>query len=269
MDVLTLLRSQWDRLAALGCVIAGVVLLVLGYHGVANSAYVADELSYLVSDGLGGLFLLGVAASLFSSADMHDEWRKLDRIEEAIRDLAGTGVTVVPDPSLDRTGNHLEPTPRATHRGGGVLAMPRELNANLRLNALTTGFGAVLLGLAYARTANVAEARPAVTATAFGVLALIVAAVGSMVSRRGLRRRLLLRRATLLAPFSAVVGRTRPAPRAVEHRVNTNLLLIPGGTYAHTAGCAMLTGEPTTAVHPTQLPSGVRPCALCSADSQA
>ena len=87
MDVLTVLKSQWDRVAALACAIGGVVLLIVGYQGIADSPYVAEELAYLISGGLGGVFLLGVAATLYISADMHDEWRKLDRIEEAILSL--------------------------------------------------------------------------------------------------------------------------------------------------------------------------------------
>ena len=34
--------------------------------------------------GLGGMFALGIGATLYVSADLHDEWRKLERIEDAI-----------------------------------------------------------------------------------------------------------------------------------------------------------------------------------------
>jgi hypothetical protein len=44
---------------------------------------------YLISAGLGGLYLLGVSTALWLSADLRDEWRKLDRIEKAISALAG------------------------------------------------------------------------------------------------------------------------------------------------------------------------------------
>lgn len=92
MDVLTVLKSQWDRIGAVACALAGVVLLISGYHGIANSPYVAEELAYLISGGLGGVFLLGVGATLYISADMHDEWRKLDRIEAAIRECGTAGL---------------------------------------------------------------------------------------------------------------------------------------------------------------------------------
>lgn len=86
MNVLTVLKSQWDRVAALAALVAGVIALIVGYHGVAHTKYTPDALAYLISGGLGGVFLLGVGALLYSSADMHDEWRKLDRIEQSLGD---------------------------------------------------------------------------------------------------------------------------------------------------------------------------------------
>lgn len=85
MDLMTLLRSQWDRVLAAICLVAGVVTLIIGWFGVSGTAYPAEQAPYLVSAGIGGLFLLGVSATLWLSADLHDEWRKLDRIEQAIR----------------------------------------------------------------------------------------------------------------------------------------------------------------------------------------
>jgi hypothetical protein len=64
----------------------GALCLLLGYLGVSDSPYVAEGLSYVMSGGIGGLFLLGAGATLLISADLHDGWRKLDRVEEALRD---------------------------------------------------------------------------------------------------------------------------------------------------------------------------------------
>ena len=85
MDLMTWLRAEWDRVLGFGLIALGAVLLVLGYLGVSNSPYVAEQLSYIVSGGLGGLFLLGAGATLLHVADVHDEWRKLDGIEQALR----------------------------------------------------------------------------------------------------------------------------------------------------------------------------------------
>lgn len=85
-DILGWLRLQWDRAAAWGCVLAGAITLFVGWVGVSDTAFTAKQLPYLASNGLGGLFLLGTGAMLWLSADLRDEWRKLDRIESAIRE---------------------------------------------------------------------------------------------------------------------------------------------------------------------------------------
>jgi hypothetical protein len=84
MDLMTWLRAEWDRVLGFTLIALGAVLLVLGYLGVSDSPYVAEQLSYIVSGGLGGLFLLGAGATLLILADLHDEWRKLDRLEELL-----------------------------------------------------------------------------------------------------------------------------------------------------------------------------------------
>jgi hypothetical protein len=67
-------------------VLAGAITLFVGWLGVSDTAFTAKQLPYLASNGLGGLFLLGTGAMLWLSADLRDEWRKLDRIETAIRE---------------------------------------------------------------------------------------------------------------------------------------------------------------------------------------
>ncbi|MGH9034593.1 MAG: hypothetical protein ACRD0O_02430 [Acidimicrobiia bacterium] len=85
MDGKSWLRAEWDRVAGYSLIALGALLLVLGYAGVSDSPYVAEGLSYIMSGGIGGLFMLGAGATLLISADLHDEWRKLDRVEEALR----------------------------------------------------------------------------------------------------------------------------------------------------------------------------------------
>jgi hypothetical protein len=97
-DLLGWMRLQWDRAAAWGCVLAGVITLFIGWLGVSGTAFTAKQLPYIAGCGLGGLFLLGTGAMLWLSADLRDEWRKLDRIEATIREaglaaLAASAVT--------------------------------------------------------------------------------------------------------------------------------------------------------------------------------
>lgn len=91
MDLMTRLRSQADRTLAVVAGLAGGVVLIIGWLGVSGTAYPAEQLPYLISGGIGGLFLLGVSTALWLSADLHDEWRKLDRIEQAILQAGETG----------------------------------------------------------------------------------------------------------------------------------------------------------------------------------
>ena len=85
MDLSNWLRAEWDRVVGFALVVLGAVCLVLGYIGVSDSPYLVENLSYIMSGGIGGLFLLGAGATLLVSADLHDEWRKLDKVEDAIR----------------------------------------------------------------------------------------------------------------------------------------------------------------------------------------
>lgn len=88
MDIVKWLRLQWDRVAAWVAIVLGLLVLLLGWIGVSGTEYPAEQIPYIVSGGLFGVFLLGVGAVLWLSADLRDEWRKLDRIEEVLR--AGT-----------------------------------------------------------------------------------------------------------------------------------------------------------------------------------
>jgi hypothetical protein len=87
MDYMRWARAQWDRVGAALAAVGGLLALLLGWIGVSGSAYPAGQLPYVVSGGLLGIFLLGVAGTLWLSADLRDEWRKLDRVEDALRAL--------------------------------------------------------------------------------------------------------------------------------------------------------------------------------------
>jgi hypothetical protein len=84
VDLAKLLRQQWDRLAAIVAVAVGAFAVLLGWLGVSGHAYLANQLPYLISGGIGGLFLLGIGATLWISSDLRDEWQKLDRVERAL-----------------------------------------------------------------------------------------------------------------------------------------------------------------------------------------
>jgi len=96
----------WDRVTAVAFVAVAAVLLVVGWFQVSARSAAGDQIPYIMSAGIGGLFLLWIGTTLWLSADLRDEWRKLDVIDENLRRLAGTepaagGETItLPDPAV-------------------------------------------------------------------------------------------------------------------------------------------------------------------------
>jgi hypothetical protein len=84
MESIRALKDVWDRALAVVLTLAGAVLLVLGWFGISGQGLTSLQIPYVVSGGLGGIFLMGVGAALWLSADLRDEWHKLDRIEAVL-----------------------------------------------------------------------------------------------------------------------------------------------------------------------------------------
>jgi hypothetical protein len=80
MEFLNLLRSQWDRAIAIACAVGGAVSLLIGWIGTSGTEHVAAQMPYIVSAGFTGMFLLGIAAVTWITADLRDEWRELRRV---------------------------------------------------------------------------------------------------------------------------------------------------------------------------------------------
>jgi hypothetical protein len=87
MDLMKLLRLLADRALAMAIVVAGLVAILVGWIGMSGTAYPAEQLPYLLSGGLFGAVLIGIGATVWLSADLHDEWRKLDGVELVLREL--------------------------------------------------------------------------------------------------------------------------------------------------------------------------------------
>jgi hypothetical protein len=90
MDLRTWLRAQYDRVGAGALVIGGLLALLLGWLGASRTVYATEQIPYLISGAAFGIFLLGVGATMWLSADMRDEWRKLDRIEAKLGPTANS-----------------------------------------------------------------------------------------------------------------------------------------------------------------------------------
>lgn len=109
MGFMSWLRLQWDRVGAWVCIVAGAVVLLIGYIGVSGTPYTSEQLPYIVSGGLTGIFLLGVGGMLWLSADLRDEWRKLDDLDRTLLThklvpITEASSSAAPVPADDATG---------------------------------------------------------------------------------------------------------------------------------------------------------------------
>ena len=84
MEFLNFARKQWDRVAAVVAAVAGAGALIAGWYGASDNVNPAGQIPYVISGGLVGVFLIAVASTLWLSADLRDEWRKLDRLEQRL-----------------------------------------------------------------------------------------------------------------------------------------------------------------------------------------
>lgn len=103
-DALLWVRAQWDRVLATTLFVAGGLALVVGWVGVRSEALTALQVPYVISGGIGGIFLLGLGAVFWLSADLRDEWRKLDQVAAALgvdQDSVDEAVVVAVDPWQD------------------------------------------------------------------------------------------------------------------------------------------------------------------------
>jgi hypothetical protein len=281
MDVMTWLRAEWDRVLGFTLIALGAVLLVIGYLGVSDSPYVAEQLSYIASGGLGGLFLLGAGATLLILADLHDEWRKLDRVEAIL-----TGQ--IPFPTQAQSNGQAAPAPAtapapaplevvsAPITSPAASAPALMLNGSrepiqrpaaaaiLRKERFSLGIGlllavAVLFG-SWARASSVDQPKQAIAAVAIAIFGLVLVALGAVGSTLTVKRHVQLRKAQVFSAFLAPdMAGTEVSPASAAG----SLVTSPGLTRYHRAGCPSVAGLPVRAVERRNLPSGLAACQLC------
>lgn len=99
-ELMKLARAQWDRAAAVGLTIAGMISLILGWIGVSGANAVVKQMPYIVSNGIGGLAMIAVGAALWVASDMRDEWSELRRLRLTLERLESDRVVLAPVDSL-------------------------------------------------------------------------------------------------------------------------------------------------------------------------
>jgi hypothetical protein len=249
------LRLRSDRAAEATLLSIAAAVLILTYRAVSRTPFVADQLSYLASGGVAGLFLLAVGLRLRITGDLRDEWHKLDRIEAALHEaaLADTDEPLVNLSDRDRSS--AEPTsgrrrrePVASQRG--TLAVSAAVAVSLAL--FVDGWWRA----AHAATVSTAF-RGFGLAAAAGVLLTVEVCVPAL----SIRRRLGQRKARLLGPF--LVG----APQAVLSSAAGSpdvVVVAPGLTRFHRHGCPATAGLAVELIDRGRAAATLGPCEICA-----
>jgi hypothetical protein len=95
-EIIRWIKNQSDRSLAIALMLLGLLSIYLGWRGVSNHVLPSEQIAYLASGAVFGLFALGLAATFWLSADMRDEWQKLDALADQVRraiDLAEDAAT--------------------------------------------------------------------------------------------------------------------------------------------------------------------------------
>jgi hypothetical protein len=78
-------RSRAISMTTVASVVIGAVVLVVGWWSL--QAVPPERIGPVASSGIGGVFLFWIGASCWLSAGLRGEWRKLDVIDETLRQL--------------------------------------------------------------------------------------------------------------------------------------------------------------------------------------
>jgi hypothetical protein len=264
-----LLRAEWDRLVAYLLIAVGATLVVVAWIGVSSTPFVADQLSYVASGGIGGLFLLALGLALMMSADHHDEWRKLDAIEDALRD---------PGPvRLDAPASGPVPADRplvAAGRTGSTGRAAQAAEGRARgLSVLAVGavVSAVIMAVGWAHSSGSGRQGAAAEGLTLSLTGLLVALAAVAAFLMPSRSRLTGRRAHLLRRFvlaDALAGRVAPGQAASIDPSGSVVLVAPGLSRYHRPGCPAVRGLATTGTTLGSVDAGLRPCDLCELGAQ-
>ena len=267
MDFVNWLRAQRDRAAAWILIGIGGLCILGGWIGVTNTVQVYDQLTYLVSGAIVGLFFLGVGIALLLSADFHDEWRKLDRIEAALSGRPLPDVDEVLD--LKEEGS---PSPSGAVRSESVMmanALPAGTAALPIRRELAWGVpglvvSVALIAVAWIKSTNSTDAQVGADALLIAVYAMFACGIGVALHSRWLRRSLGQRKGQLLGPLVPVLAEAQADDVDLTASVSDGTFYVSeGGKRYHRAGCAIVASQRAVPATPAQVQQLV-PCELCN-----
>ena len=239
----TLIRAEWDRILASVLIAAGAVLVIVAWAGVSGTPFVADQLAYIASGGIGGLFLLALGLALLMSADHHDEWRKLDAIEAALRETR-------PDVEL----------PPVAPEPADASKVAEGRSRGLSVLSLGGAVSAVIILVGWAHSSGSGRRGVAAEGLTMSVAGLLVAVVAVAAFLMPSRSRLTVRRALLLRHFVVADG-----PVAATNGSSGDVVFVASGlTRFHRPGCPAVKGLAAQPVSRSAVGRELEPCDLCA-----
>jgi hypothetical protein len=267
VDFVTWLRAQRDRLAGWACIALGAVMVISAWFSISGTSVVSAQLTYLASGGIGGLFFLGGGFGLLVRADLHDEWRKLDRIESALE------ASPLPDPQAVKPQRNSAPAAGGTAvqsaapalmtstNGSVALASPVASRQEAALFGGVLGAGALAM-LGWFRVSGTTDTQSGFNGLTIGLFGLLLAAAVVVYHARSMRFGIAQRRGRLFSWVSTTSGEgTRGAKRS-----GTGWYVVKGSGRYHVAGCQVLDTSGTTEhVSSKQHLVDLEPCRLCDA----
>jgi hypothetical protein len=84
---------------------AGALLMLLGYFGVSREAQPGKQIPYLVSGGVGGMFLAVLGAYFLGTQELRRDSGRLDRVEGMVEDLHAALLRRPDAPDLTANGS--------------------------------------------------------------------------------------------------------------------------------------------------------------------
>ena len=84
---------------------AGALLMLLGYFGVSREAQPGKQIPYLVSGGVGGMFLAVLGAYFLGTQELRRDSGRLDRLEDMVGELHGALLRRPDAPDLTVNGS--------------------------------------------------------------------------------------------------------------------------------------------------------------------
>jgi hypothetical protein len=244
------MRAEPDRTVGGVLVALAGGLLVAAYLSVDNHPVIADQLSTLIIEGVGGLVLLSLGSMILVLSDLADEWHKLDRIESL---LDGRDQPV---------------------RRPGLLGLQAPLRAPLVLGGIGTVLGGAIVVVAWNRATGSSDPKDGFGAVALGIDGLVVAGAAVLSSTFWFVRIVRLRASRLFAPWMVdelharvrAAGALRPRYVSREQQPSLPATIVVGGglRHFHATGCGVLaTGGPYDEIDLARAPRGLAPCGLC------